>query len=474
MLGLPDQVQACLFDLDGVLTKTASVHAAAWKEMFDAFLQQRSRQTGEQLRPFDAVADYDEYVDGRPRYDGVRSFLDSRGIELPSGNPSDGPDVQTIDGLGNHKNEIVLRLIDERGVQAYAGSVRYLHAVQDAGIARAVVSSSSNCRQVLMAAGIEGFFDARIDGVVAEREHLHGKPAPDTFLAGARALGVEPGRAAVFEDALAGVEAGRAGHFGVRRWRRPCRSGRRPARARRGCRGRRPAGAARRVVIEHPAFTVEPWRLRETALDLDLLEQTESMFALANGHIGLRGTLDEGEPAGTPGSYLNGVYEARPLPYAEAGYGYPEAGQTVVNVTNGKLIRLLVDDEPLDVRFGGLRSHERELDFRAGVLRRRCEWVSPTGKRIRIASTRLVSLTQRAVAAIAYEVELPTRRFAWWCSPSWSPTSRWLTTRQTRAGVCGSARCCAPSSSHIATAAPCWCIARPAAACGSQRRWTIS
>jgi alpha,alpha-trehalose phosphorylase len=160
-------------------------------------------------------------------------------------------------------------------------------------------------------------------------------------------------------------------------------------------------------VIEHPAFTVEPWRLRETALDLDLLEQTESMFALANGHIGLRGTLDEGEPAGTPGSYLNGVYEARPLPYAEAGYGYPEAGQTVVNVTNGKLIRLLVDDEPLDVRFGGLRSHERELDFRAGVLRRRCEWVSPTGKRIRIASTRLVSLTQRAVAAIAYEVEAP-------------------------------------------------------------------
>jgi beta-phosphoglucomutase family hydrolase len=213
MLGLPDEVQACLFDLDGVLTKTASVHAAAWKEMFDAFLQQRSRQAGEDLRPFDAVADYDEYVDGKPRYDGVRSFLGSRGIELPSGDPSDRPDAQTIDGLGNHKNEIVLRLIDERGVQAYAGSVRYLHAVRDAGIARAVVSSSTNCRQVLAAAGIEGFFDARIDGVVAEREHLHGKPAPDTFLAGARALGVEPGRAAVFEDALAGVEAGRAGHF---------------------------------------------------------------------------------------------------------------------------------------------------------------------------------------------------------------------------------------------------------------------
>src|SRR5271167_4046476 len=158
-------------------------------------------------------------------------------------------------------------------------------------------------------------------------------------------------------------------------------------------------------MIQHPAFRVEPWQIRETELDLDRLAQTESVFALANGHIGLRGNLDEGEPCGLPGSYLAGFYEVRPLPYAEAGYGYPEAGQTIINVTNGKIIRLLVEDEPFDIRYGELRCHERVLDLRAGVLRRTLEWVSPTGRSVRISSTRLVSFAQRAVAAIAYEVE---------------------------------------------------------------------
>jgi alpha,alpha-trehalose phosphorylase len=158
-------------------------------------------------------------------------------------------------------------------------------------------------------------------------------------------------------------------------------------------------------VILQDAFTVEPWNLRETHLDLDLLAQTESMFALANGHVGWRANLDEGEPHGLPGSYLNGVYETRPLPYAERAYGLPETGQEVINVTNGKLIRLFVDDEPFDVRHGELRSHERLLDFRAGVLTRRTEWVSPAGRPVRVSSKRLVSFTQRAVAAICYEVE---------------------------------------------------------------------
>jgi alpha,alpha-trehalose phosphorylase len=158
-------------------------------------------------------------------------------------------------------------------------------------------------------------------------------------------------------------------------------------------------------VIGHPAFSIEPWSLSETELDLDVLDQAGSVFALGNGHIGLRGNLDEGEPPGLPGTYLNGVYEQRTLPYAEAGYGYPEAGQTVVNVTNGKIIRLLVDDEPFDVRFGELQKHERTLDFRAGVLRRHAEWRSPVGKRVRVSSVRLVSLVQRAVAAVLYEVQ---------------------------------------------------------------------
>lgn len=213
MLGLPDGVGACLFDLDGVLTQTAEVHAGAWKEMFDGYLRERAARTGEEFVAFDPVGEYDEYVDGKPRYEGVRSFLDARGIDLPQGDPSDPTDAETIDGLGNRKNDIVLRLIRDHGVQAYEGSVRYVRAARDAGLARAVVSSSTNCRDVLAAAGIEDLFEQRIDGVVAEREHLKGKPAPDTFLAGARALGVEPGQAAVFEDALAGVAAGRAGGF---------------------------------------------------------------------------------------------------------------------------------------------------------------------------------------------------------------------------------------------------------------------
>jgi alpha,alpha-trehalose phosphorylase len=158
-------------------------------------------------------------------------------------------------------------------------------------------------------------------------------------------------------------------------------------------------------VITHAAFESEPWRLRETELDLDVLAQTESVFALSNGHLGWRGNLDEGEPHGLPGCYLNGVYETRPLPYAEAGYGYPESGQTLINVPDGKLIRLLVDDEPFDVRYGQLREHERELDFRTGTLSRHAEWTTPTGRTVRVRSHRLVSFTQRAIAAICYEVE---------------------------------------------------------------------
>jgi beta-phosphoglucomutase family hydrolase len=213
VLGLPDNVRACLFDLDGVLTATAKVHAAAWKEMFDEYLRERAAGTGEDFVAFDEKDDYDAYVDGKPRFDGVRSFLASRGIELPDGKPDDPPSAETIHGLGNRKNEIVLRMIHEQGVEAYPGSRRYLEATREAGLRRAVVSSSTNCRDVLAAAGIDEFFEARIDGIVAERDHLKGKPAPDTFLAGAKALEVTPNAAAVFEDALAGVEAGRAGGF---------------------------------------------------------------------------------------------------------------------------------------------------------------------------------------------------------------------------------------------------------------------
>ncbi|MFC9927666.1 HAD family hydrolase [Streptomyces sp. NPDC127190] len=210
-LGLPDTIQACLFDLDGVVTKTAVVHAAAWKETFDAFLRDHE---GPRARPFDPVADYDEYVDGRPRADGVRAFLASRGIHLPEGTPADPPDALTVHGLGNRKNELLLEKIRTGGVQAYPGTIRYLTAVRAAGLGTAIVSSSANCRDVLRAVDAEHYFDVRIDGVVAAERNLPGKPHPDTFLAAAQELGVAPEHAAVFEDALAGMDAGRAGGFG--------------------------------------------------------------------------------------------------------------------------------------------------------------------------------------------------------------------------------------------------------------------
>lgn len=200
MLGLPDGIRACLFDLDGVLTKTAVVHAKAWKEMFDAFLE---TQDGQQ--PFDPHDDYDEYVDGKPREDGVRDFLKSRGIDAPD---------DLVDELATKKNDIVQQVIERDGVEPYPGSVRYLEAARDAGLRRAVVSSSHNCEQVLKAAGIEHLLEARVDGDTAVEQQLEGKPAPDMFLAGARAVGVGRDEAAVFEDALVGVEAGRAGDFG--------------------------------------------------------------------------------------------------------------------------------------------------------------------------------------------------------------------------------------------------------------------
>jgi beta-phosphoglucomutase family hydrolase len=213
-LGLPSQIRACLFDLDGVLTQTASLHARAWQRMFDQFLQTRAASGGEPFVAFDLIRDYDEYVDGKPREDGIRSFLASRSIELPEGTPQDPSSADTVHGLGKRKNDIFLGLMSKWGVDAYPNSVRYLKAVRQARLLTAVVSSSENCREALIAAGIVHLFDVRIDGVVAARRNLAGKPAPDTYLQAAEALGVAPAEAAVYEDALAGVEAGRAGGFG--------------------------------------------------------------------------------------------------------------------------------------------------------------------------------------------------------------------------------------------------------------------
>jgi beta-phosphoglucomutase family hydrolase len=214
-LGLPATVSACLFDLDGVLTETARIHAEAWKAIFDAYLEERAAADGKRFKPFDKVSDYDEYVDGKPRADGVRSFLASRHLEIPEGGDADPPDGDTVHGLGKRKDKLFLDLIHRDGVTPYKGSVRYLHAAREAGLRTAVVSSSRNCSDVLRAAKLDGLFDGQVDGKVAEAEHLKGKPAPDTYLRAARMLGARASEAAVYEDALAGVEAGRAGGFAL-------------------------------------------------------------------------------------------------------------------------------------------------------------------------------------------------------------------------------------------------------------------
>jgi beta-phosphoglucomutase family hydrolase len=208
-------VTACLFDLDGVLTQTALVHNAAWKQTFDAYLQSWAEQHGQPFVPFDSAGDYHQYVDGRQRADGVRTFLASRGITVPEGDPDDTPDRETVNGIGNRKNLLVLQKIKEGAVQVYPGSVEYLKAAKAAGLRRAVVSASANCKDVLEAAGIADLLEARVDGVVARELGLPGKPAPDTFLKGAELLGVDPANCAVYEDAQAGVAAGRAGGFGI-------------------------------------------------------------------------------------------------------------------------------------------------------------------------------------------------------------------------------------------------------------------
>ncbi len=214
MPAMPAGIRACLFDLDGVLTQTDLVHTAAWQEMFDAFLQRRAARTGQPFIPFDPVSDYGRYVDGKPRADGARSFLASRGIELPEGSDDDDLAAETVRALGNRKNAILLRRIEQDGVQTYPGTVRYLHAVTAAGLKRAVVSASANCRAVLTATGLIDDFEVIVDAAVTDAERLRGKPFPDTYLAAARRLDVLPAAAAVYEDAQAGVAAGRAGGFG--------------------------------------------------------------------------------------------------------------------------------------------------------------------------------------------------------------------------------------------------------------------
>jgi beta-phosphoglucomutase family hydrolase len=210
-----DRYDAVLFDLDGVVTDTASVHATCWKQMFDKYLQKRASQRGEAFRPFDLAADYRLYVDGKPRFDGVRDFLASRSIRLPEGNPDDPAEVETVCGLGNRKDDLVNHVIAEEGVKPYEGTVQFIHQLRHNGFKIAVVTSSQNCTVVLKGAKLDDLFEVQVDGNTIHAHHLAGKPAPDTFLMAAKLLGVEPTRAVVIEDAISGVQSGVNGRFGL-------------------------------------------------------------------------------------------------------------------------------------------------------------------------------------------------------------------------------------------------------------------
>ena len=369
---------AALFDLDGVLTPTAEVHMRAWRDLFTDYLTLK----GETSRPY-VDADYFAHIDGKPRYDGVRDFLASRGIPLAEGEPSDPPDADTVCGLGNRKNDFFAAALASEGVEPYAGSVALLDHLESRGIKVAVVSSSRNAPAVLDAAGLADRFEVVVDGQVAAEAGLPGKPAPDTFLEASNRLGVDPERAVVFEDAVSGVAAGHAGGFGlvVGVDRGVGADALTDAGADQVVDRPRGAGGAVRGFhedtpphhgdpVDRIRFPVREWSLSEVQYGTEDLGVTETLFAVGNGYLGMRGNVEEGRETYAHGTFINGFHETYPIRHAEEAFGFAKVGQTIVNVPDNKTIKLYVDDEPLLLSVADLERYDRTLDFRAGVLTR--------------------------------------------------------------------------------------------------------
>ncbi len=420
-----DRFDAVLFDMDGVLTTTARMHAAAWKRTFDGFLDDWDTEHGSHTPPFSVAEDYPTSVDGKPRQEGVRDFLASRDIDLPAGTPDSPPTEWSVYGVGNRKQEFVEEALRAEGVEVFPGSVAWVRELREMGLGTAVVTSSRNCDVILSAAGITDLFDAQVDGNTAIELSLTGKPAPDIFLEAARRLGAAPARAVVVEDSRAGVEAGRAGGFGLvigvdradqaEELRQagadivvadlaelvPCEPDvRHPA----GPRRHRLRASAIRLLAAEGDFPVDEHRLVERRFNPQYVPQLESIFALANGYLGLRGTQDEGRPVYDPAPMLNGFYETWPLVYPERAHGFPDTGQTIVGVPDGAILRLYVDDEAFSLEHADVLEYERVLDMRAGTLERRVVWRATDGSRFSVRSRRLVSFDNRHLACIQYEV----------------------------------------------------------------------
>jgi len=416
---------AVLFDLDGVLTTTRAVHVAAWRQTFDGFLASWDAPHGTSTARFDDLSDYAVYVDGKPREAGVRDFLASRGIALPEGGPDSPPAEESIWGLADRKERLVEAELERHGVQAIPGSVAWIRELREGGIKTAVVSSSSSCAAVLDSAGITNLFDTRVDGLTSLELGLAGKPAPDGFLEAARRLGVSPQRSVVVEDAIAGVEAGRAGSFGLVIG--VDRTGNAQQLAahgadlvvadlsellvdprnhihRSGPRRNRLQAAAERIFATGSEYPADPWRLVERSYNPDSVEQTETIFALSNGYLGLRGSFDEGEPSYRPATLLNGFHETWPITYPELAYGFAATGQTIMPVPDGTTIRLFIDEDPITCQTTEVHEFERTLDMERGTLERSVVYQLSDGRRFRVSSTRFVSLAQRHLAGIRYEI----------------------------------------------------------------------
>jgi len=419
------EFDAVLFDLDGVLTTTRAVHAAAWRRTFDEFLGGWDARHGTKTALFDERTDYATYADGKPLQAGVRDFLDSRGIELPEGEPDSSPEEESVWGVSNRTQLLVEEELEEAGVEVFPGSVAWVRELRWSGLKTAVVSSSQNATAVLAHAGITNLFDAQVDGDTALELHLAGKPAPDTFLEAARRLGVSPGRTVVVEDALAGVEAGRAGKFGLVIG--VDRDGHAadlaahgadlvvadlsellapPAEEvhRAGPREHRLLAAAKRIVAASDDYAPDPWRLVEHRYNPGYIEQTETLFAVSNGFLGIRGSFEEGEPSFRGETLLNGFHETWPIVYPERAYGFAATGQTIMPVPDGTIIRLFVDEDPVTCQTTEVREFERALDMRRGVLDRSVVYQLADGRRFRVDTERFVSLAQRHLACIHYEV----------------------------------------------------------------------
>jgi len=394
-----------LFDLDGVVTPTAEIHERAWGRLF---------ANGHDYTD----ADYLKLIDGKARLDGVTSFLADRNIELPLGGPDDAPETESVWGYASRKNEIFNQILDEEGIAPYPGTMQILDLLDEGGIKYGLVSSSRNAHAVLEAAELTGRFPVIIDGNVVAERGLPGKPAPDGYLLGAEILGFDPERSVVIEDAVSGVQAGVAGGFGL------------VIGVDRGV-GREAlfeAGAMTVVAdldelagtaalgmrrtpppegMEQHRWPVDPWRLVETAYDPADLGLTETLFGLANGHIGMRATPEEGRDAHSHGTFVNGFHETWDIEHAENAYGFARTGQTIINAPDTKLIKLYIDGDPLLLSGADLTNYERSLDMRTGVLTRKLEWVTQAGKTVYVISTRMVSFTHHHLAAMTFEVVVP-------------------------------------------------------------------